>query len=390
MKTIETQAWVLYQAPTNGNGHVPKTASLRQESFTFPDIEENEVLAEPVYGCWEANMDHAIRRDPVDICWQRKEEKVVLGNAGVVRILRTGRAVTTVKEGDLCFVFCNAIWNGLGYTKKVFGYDAPNTVGVLAKRMKLHERVVCLIPANTKYSIQQWAAFSLRYVTAWANWKAAYGCLRTMASEEELPNPFVWGWGGGVTLAELELAQFFGCRTAMMSSDDRRLGLIKSKGITPVDRRQFPDLKFNEESNQSNPTYRQAYQESEKRVLDIVKEETRGMGVSIFMDYVGLPVVRATLKALACPGVLTTAGWKAGMRISSVRAIECMNWHAHIHTHYARYADGLEAARFAEENGWMPTIDSEPYDWDNIPQLAEDYAKARLTTYFPLFQINPI
>jgi NADPH:quinone reductase-like Zn-dependent oxidoreductase len=390
MSTITTQAWVLYQGTKNGNGHKPNIATLRREDFSFPDITENEVLAEPVYGCWEANMDHAMKRQPVDICWQRREERVVLGNAGVVRILKTGRSVTTVKPGDHCFVFCNAIWDGMGFTKKVFGYDAPNTVGVLAKQMKLHERVVSPIPENSKYTLQQWAAFSLRHVTAWANWKAAYGCFRAMVSQEEYPDPHVWGWGGGVTLAELELALHFGCQAAMMSSDETRLEIIKRKGIRPINRQQFPDLKFDDEKYQTDAAYKKSYQESEERFLQIVKENTHGRGASIFIDYVGLPVVRATLKALACPGVLTTAGWKAGMKISSLRAIECMNWHAHVHTHYARYVDGLEAARFAEANGWMPTIDLEPYSWNDIPQLAEDYAQAKLTTYFPLFQVNPL
>lgn len=392
MRTISTQAWVLYQGPSdgNGNGHAPGHALLKKESYSFLDISGNEVLAEPIYGCWEANMDHAIKRRPIDICRQRNEEKVVLGNAGVVRILKIGRLVSAVRPGDLCFVFCNAVWDRLGFTKRVFGYDAPNTVGVLAKQVKLHERAVVPIPKDSKYSLEQWAAFSLRHVTAWANWRAAYGCFRAVMPEEEYPNPYVWGWGGGVTLAELELAKLHGCNVAMMSSDGNRIETIRRKGIKAIDRRQFININFDEEKYQSDPAYKKAYLEAEDTFLQIVKENTLGENVSIFIDYVGLPVVRATLKALACPGVLTTAGWKAGMKISSIRAIECMNWHIHVHTHYARYKDGIESARFAEENGWMPTVDSEPYCWDAIPQLADDYAHDRLSTYFPLFQVNPL
>ncbi|MGH1557237.1 hypothetical protein ACRAWD_04290 [Caulobacter segnis] len=32
-------------------------AGLQEEDFSFPDLEADEVPAEPIYGCWEANID---------------------------------------------------------------------------------------------------------------------------------------------------------------------------------------------------------------------------------------------------------------------------------------------------------------------------------------------
>jgi hypothetical protein len=101
-------------------------------------------------------------------------------------------------------------------------------------------------------------------------------------------------------------------------------------------------------------------------------------------------VVRATLKSLARPGVITTAGWKEGMTVSAIRAIECMMWHTHVHTHYARFEDGRQAMQFAEKNGWMPPIEEKVYAWDEIPQLALDYLSGKITTYFPIYQVNPL
>jgi NADPH:quinone reductase-like Zn-dependent oxidoreductase len=384
---VTTEAWVLHAGK---DPRKPEPAELIKEPFTFPDITEFEVLAEPIYGCWEGNMTHALQRKPVDICRQRGEEKVVFGNAGVVRILKTGSQVTTVNKGDLCLIFCNGVWDKFGYPEKILGYDAPNTMGVLAKQMKVHEKQVIQIPENSQYTPQQWAAFSLRYITAWANWKLAYGAWRLQMTEEDCPAPFVWGWGGGVSMAELALAKFNGCRVAMISSDDKRLKLISEMGIKPIDRRLFPNLDFDEQKYASDPTYKKAYLESEEIFLDLVKKNTLGLGVSIFIDYVGSPVIRATLRALARQGVVTTAGWKEGMKISSVRAIECIQRHIHIHTHYARYAQGRAAVRFAEDTGWLPTIDSEVYSWDNVPQLAADYASGKNSAYFPMFAINQL
>jgi NADPH:quinone reductase-like Zn-dependent oxidoreductase len=387
---ITTDAWVLHEGPSNGEAKKGGPAELKLETYSFPDLTDQEVLAEPLYGCWEGNMTHAVERSPVDICRQRREDKVVIGNAGVVRVLKTGAAVKGVKEGDVCLVFCNGVWDQRGYPKKIFGYDAPGTVGLLARRTKLHERQLIPIPTATRHSLTQWAAFSLRYITAWANWKLAYGCWRLQASQEDQPAPFVWGWGGGVTLAELMLARFSGCRVAMISSIDERLEMLAKMGITPIDRRQFGRLHFDQDDYRLNAKSRKAYLEAEEIFLEVVRQKTLGLGVSVFIDFIGLPVFRATVKALARPGVITTAGWKEGMNLSTVRAIECMNWHIHVYTHYARYQDGLEAVQFAEENGWLPSIDSEIFSWDSIPRLAEGHASRKLSMYFPVFQVNPL
>src|SRR6185503_18978816 len=104
---LETQAWVLHRGERQRGG-APVPAELVEESFPIPDLGPEEVLAEPIYGCWEGNMGHALQRVPVDICRLRREDKVVIGNAGVVRVLETGSAVTRLHPGDHCLVFCNA------------------------------------------------------------------------------------------------------------------------------------------------------------------------------------------------------------------------------------------------------------------------------------------
>ncbi len=386
---LTTEAWVIRKGPANGNGHGPQPAELRNEAFSFPELSSDEVLVEPIYGCWEGNMTHALSRSPVDICEQRKEEKVVIRNAGVVRVLKTGERVRSLHEGDLCLVFCNGVWDNAGYAKKISVYDAPGTTGLLAKQTKLHEKQLIPIPKNSRYSLAQWAAFSLRYITAWANWKVAYGCLQVHQTNGSEPAPIVWGWGGGVAFAETTLARLAGCEATLISSNDSRLRLIGEAGVHAIDRRDFANLNFDEDRYKAEPSFRRDYQEAEETFLAKVKEKTQGRGVSIFIDYIGLPVIRATLKALGRPGVITTAGWKQGMNLSTLRAIECMNWHVHVHTHYARYSEGQQAVLFAEQNGWMPPIEDQEYSWDDIPQLADDYASGRCSTYFPLFQLNP-
>ncbi|HET6271642.1 MAG TPA: zinc-binding alcohol dehydrogenase family protein [Bacteroidota bacterium] len=383
--SVTTEAWVLYK------GKDPKRtepATLVREHYTFEEITDQEVLVESLYGCWEGNMSHALDRKPVDICHQRKEEKVVIGNAGVVRILKCGKAVTTVKEGDIALLFCNGKWDKFGYPEKILGYDAEGTIGLLARQTKLHQYQVIPLPDKSRFTPQQWAAFSLRYITAWSNWNLAYHVWRVQMTEEDCPAPHVWGWGGGVSYAELALAKFSGCRVAMLSANDERLCEFKKMGIIPIDRRQFPDLEFSDQRYQIDLEYKRAYLESEQKFLSTVNELTSGLGVSIFIDYVGSPVFRATIKALARQGVVTTAGWKHGMTITTYRAMECINRHQMVHTHYARYPQGRAAVRFAEETGWMPQLNGQKeYSFDDIPQLAQDYADGKCS-YFPMYRVN--
>jgi NADPH:quinone reductase-like Zn-dependent oxidoreductase len=386
---IATEAWVLYQGPGARNErHEPGT--LRREIYVFPDIDEDEVLTETLYGGWEANMSHAIERDPIDICRQRNEEKIVLGNSGVVRVLKTGSAVTHVREGDLCILFPHAITDKYGYIEKVLAYDAPQTMGLLARRAKFAGKHLVPIPPHTRASLPQWASMA-RYFSAWSNWQVAYKCLRSQISVEECPHPFVWGWGGGVALAELQLATFFGFRTFMIASEPERLALITQKGVHPIDRQQFSGLRFDPHEYEYNLDYKARYLEAERTFLRIVKEQTEGEGASIFIDNIGTPVYQATLKAMAREGVITTCGWKHGMEITYLRAIECIGRHIHVHTHGLRYDEGIEAMHFAEKQQWMPQKeDCIIYNWDDIPLLAQEYVQGKIVSYFPLFSTHPL
>jgi len=90
---------------------------------------------------------------------------------------------------------------------------------------------------------------------------------------------------------------------------------------------------------------------------------------------------------LARQGVLTTAGWKEGMMVELVRATECISRHQHVHTHYARYEQGVAAVEFAEKHGWLPPMDTRVYDYDEVPQLFEDYAADKVG-WFPVYRVN--
>lgn len=376
-----SRAWFLYPGDDAPAGAL---APLRCEPFTVPDPGPGEVLVETLYGSWEANYHHALLRDPVDVCHLRGENRVVLGNAGVVRALAAGPGVEGVEPGRAYMIYGGGEVDRHGFMTRALAYDAVGTMGVLAERFVLPARCVAPIPADTRYSLAQWAAFSVRYVTAWANWKLAYGTLRLQLDPTELPAPHVWGWGGGTTLAELDLARRHGCRAVMITGRPSTRALAEEVGLTPLDRRRFAALDADPADYPDEAARRAAQQDAERAFMTEVTRRTEGDGVHVFVDYIGTPMLRATLKALGRNGVLTTAGWKHGMRISLRRAVECIERRQHIHTHYARRSECLEAMAYGEAEGWMPPLDTPIAKFDDVPALAQRYADGQ-TGYFPVF-----
>ncbi|MBI2570994.1 MAG: zinc-binding dehydrogenase [Candidatus Schekmanbacteria bacterium] len=378
-------AWFLYPRRP---GETDEAATLERDTLTLRDIAPHEALVEPLYGCWGGNMTHALQRDPVDICKLRREARVVLGNAAVVRVLEVGQALTGFRPGQLAMLFAASEVDRFGYMEKALAYDAPGTMGCLATRMVVRAHELLALPHGTRHELPRWAAFSGSSITAWANWELAYGTFRLQVAAAELPVPIVFGWGGGTTLAELDLARRQGCRTFQISSSEQRLELIRQSGITPVNRRPFLDLSFDESSFVTQPEKRRAYAAAEARFLREVDELTGSAGVNIFIDYIGTPVVRATIKALAREGVLATAGWREGMAVSHLRSVACIERHQHIHTHYARYAQGEAAVAYAERDGWLPLVDAPVHDFDEIPEMARRCAAGE-GGFYTVFRVNP-
>jgi NADPH:quinone reductase-like Zn-dependent oxidoreductase len=388
---VTTEAWVLYPHPANGQRPTCVEDVLRRETFSFPEPDESEVLVEPLYGSYEANMDHALARDPVDVCRQRGEEFAVIGNLGVVRVLRPGSScLTTLREGDVCMVMPFGKRDRHGYAELVYAYDMPGTVGLMTKRTKIRAENLLPVPERSAHSLPQWAAYA-RYFTAWDNWQVAFQCWKAQLCEEKLGDHLVFGWGGGVSLAELELARRAGFRVAMTASTDERLTYLQRKGIQPVDRRIFPDLARNGPGEGLDSIAESRYRASEREFLSAISDLSGDAGVAIFVDNIGAPVYKATLKALAREGVLTTAGWKGGMNMLNRRASECIKRHLHVNTHVWRFQDSALIRDYQEATGWIADIDADAtYGFDEIPELAQDYRTGKLSTYFPIYQVNPV
>lgn len=400
---LTTEAWVLHEGPLaakgdrtppprGSEGRVSEDA-FRLEPFEFADPTGDDCLVEPLYGSWEGNISHAIGRDPTDICRQRGERKVVLGNSGVVRVLRPGPDAKGLREGDVCLLVGTHLKDRYGYMTQALGYDAPNTMGLMAKRASLPGRILMPVPRDSGFTLPQWAAFNLRYFTAWSNHRIAYGTWRLQVPEKLFPEGFpVWAWGGGVAYAQLTLAKIKdAARGVLITSLPARREIAARAGLETLDRSTYPDLSFHPARYDADPEYAARYRDCEKRFVQEVRARTDGLGAAIFIDNIGTPVFRATLKALAREGVVATCGWKGGMRLELLRAVECIARHTFVHTHYCNRQEAEDAVRFACEREWMVPQDAlgKIWEWSEIAKLAESHMTGTIDSYFPVYRINP-
>lgn len=360
------EAYVL-TPPTTGDGK----AELSLKTILLAPPTDDELVVRPIFGCWEGNMGHALMRAPVDLCAMRGDEEIVLGNAGVVWVESVGKAVKGIAPGDYGLVFCAGDLDEAGYPKTIYGYDQKGSVGLLAKRTKLKRHQIIRLPSSTPEALRRWAAFSLRYVTAWSNWRAAWLCWRAQSGAAAARKCVVFGYGGGVGFAQTALARLFGCSAYLATAREDRKALIEEAGVCAL------------------LTERHGARPVDDILSDFVRETLQGRGVDILIDNVG-DHFRSSLRMLARQGVITTSGWKHQTMFPLLRPQECINRHVHVFTHYARYQEGRRAVAFALQNGWLPPVDAKTWAWEEVPALAEAYLAGNLSSYFPIYQINSL
>lgn len=350
---MKTEAWVFN-----------KTKKLQRKNIFLRELHKNEILVSTKYLCLEGNYIHALEGKPQDLFDYRNEEELVLGNSGVVRVEKCGSQVESVSPGDLCIIFCNGEEDELGFPKLITAYDKPNSIGTFSKMLVLNEREVLKIPSNPEVSLQQWAAFSLKFITAWSNWKVAYKAwkIQNMNSENS-KNKFAFSWGGGVGLAELKLAKLNGFNACLITSNTKVAEEAKKQGIQVINR-----LKGDE------------------HIINSINDITNSKGADIFIDNIGISTSKLTVKALSREGILTTSGWKSGGLMPISRPYACQNRHIHVYTHYATYEEGKEAISFAIDNSWFPEID-DIFDWDLLSEALIKYKNGDLKGYYTIIKV---
>jgi NADPH:quinone reductase-like Zn-dependent oxidoreductase len=225
----------------------------------------------------------------------------ILGTDATGVIEATGDAVTSVKRGDRVVInpgvpcrdceYCRAGEHPLCIRFAVLGEHRPGTI---AEYVVVPDQNVLQIPASIPDA--EAAAFTLAALTAW---RMVHTRARVTPTDEVL----IWGIGGGVAQAALQICSSIGARTWVTSSSDEKLERAKALGAMHL------------------------VNHSHNEVGKLIRERTKKRGVTVVIDNVGEKTWTQSLIALGRGGRLVTCGGTSGAMVTTdVRRLFWNQW----------------------------------------------------------------
>ena len=214
----------------------------------------------------------------------------VVGSDGAGVVHETGAGVSQLRPGDRVMInptiscgscpACADEEDSLCSSLRVLGEHRSGTV---AEYVVVPARNLATVPA--RMSPAQAAAFSLATLTAW---RMLTTRARVVAGETVL----IWGIGGGVAIAALQIARLLGARTIVTSGADEKL---------EIGRRLGADLLLN-------------HQKADVRAE--VRKYTEGLGADVVVDSIGERTWTDSLRSLRRGGRMVICGATTGPMVS--------------------------------------------------------------------------
>jgi NADPH:quinone reductase-like Zn-dependent oxidoreductase len=255
----------------------------------------------------------------------------IVGSDGAGVVEKVGPGVQRVGTGDRVMINpalscgqCSACLKGedsLCASLRVVGEHRPGTV---AEYIVVPEQNLAAVPPSMPWP--QAAAFSLATLTAW---RMLVSRARLRPEETVL----IWGIGGGVALAALQIAKLLGARAIVTSGSDEKLDAARALGADVV-------------LNHRNTDIRTA-----------VRQHTGGNGADVVVDSVGEQSWEGSLRALRRGGRLVICGATTGPMVSiDLRRLFWHQWSILGSTLGTRQ-EYAEIVRHAAEGRLWPVID---------------------------------
>jgi NADPH:quinone reductase-like Zn-dependent oxidoreductase len=225
----------------------------------------------------------------------------VLGSDAFGVVDAVGDAVSTLHVGDHVVVngglsdrTCEYCRGGEQPLRPRFGMLGEHFPGTLAELVVLPEANLRTVPAAS--DPERAGAFTLVALTAW---RMIVSRARVKAGEDVL----IWGIGGGVALAALQICKQIGARVWAVSSSDEKLERAAAMGADELVNRTRVD------------------------VGKTVRERTAKRGVDVVLDNVGKASWTQSLIALGRRGRLVTCGATSGPMVETdVRRLFWNQW----------------------------------------------------------------
>ena len=219
--------------------------------------------------------------------------------AGIVE--RVGAGVRSVRPGEVVVVnagtscrrceYCLDGEQPLCVRFKVRGEHLP---GLAAELVVVPEHNVRVIPETI--AVEEAAAFTLATLTAWR-------MMVTRAKVQPGDDVLIWGIGGGVALAALQICKARGARVWVTSSNPIKLERARALGADEL------------------------LDHARDDIPAIVRERTGKRGMDVVLDNVGEATWERSLRALGRRGRLVTCGGTSGPMVQTdVRRLFWNQW----------------------------------------------------------------
>ena len=255
----------------------------------------------------------------------------VVGSDGAGVVESIGAEVTGVRPGDRVMLNpgvscgrCVACLEGdepLCPDFAILGEHRPGTAGEL---VVVPARNVALVPPEMSWP--QAAAFSLATLTAW---RMLSGRAELRAGETVL----VWGVGGGVGMAALQIGVLLGARVIVTSGSDAKLAVAREQGAA---------VTLNHRSDD---------------VVAAVKRETGGRGADVVVDSVGESTWDLSLRAVSRGGRVVVCGATTGPRAGfDLRRLFWRQWSI-LGSTMGNRREYAEIVRLAHQGRLWPVVD---------------------------------
>jgi len=227
----------------------------------------------------------------------------IVGTDGAGIVEATGPAVHLVRPGDRVALNpgiscgqCPLCQAGEEPLCRQFGILGEHRAGTAAEFVVVPDRNVARIPDSMRWEVA--AALPLSTLTAWRMLKTR---ARLTAGETVL----IWGAGGGVSLAALQVARELGARVLVTGSSEAKLAKALELGA---------EAGFNHTTRTPEEIARE------------VRQRT-GAGVDVVVDSVGQRTWEASLRAMRPGGRLVTCGATSGPEVGlDLRRLFWFQW----------------------------------------------------------------
>jgi NADPH:quinone reductase-like Zn-dependent oxidoreductase len=256
----------------------------------------------------------------------------VVGSDGAGEVDAVGPAAGRWRPGDRVLfnpglscghcAACEAGEESLCSNFAILGEHLPGTV---AELVILPAGNLAPVPEGMSWS--EAAGFTLATLTAWR-------MLTSRARLQSGETVLIWGVGGGIGMAALQIAVLLGARTMVTSGSDAKLDTALRLGAAVAVNHRSAD------------------------VVAEVRQETGGRGADVVVDCVGEATWTNSLRALRRGGRLVVCGATTGPQVSlDLRRLFWHQWSI-LGSTMGNRREFAEIVRLAHEGKLWPVVDS--------------------------------